>query len=77
MILGRANLMVKPDIVREVYLQWEKHAKPIVCNASGASTAMVDRVVDLLDINLEKVHDIPCCLEIADGEMPEHVPQYK
>ena len=47
--------MIEPEIVRGVYLQWERHAKPIVCNTSGASTAMVDRIVDLPDINLQGV----------------------
>ena len=73
--VGMTGLMMKPELLRDVYRLWERCAKPITCNASGASSTMVDNIVDILNINLV-FNVVPCCMSPDRADEPAHIEEY-
>lgn len=66
----------KPEVLIHVYNQWQKFGEPIKVSAPGASSAQVDVVLERLKVGLEKLKQLPCCIDISQHDLQD-IPEYK
>ena len=68
--------LLKPEFLVAIHDQWEKVVRPIDICASDASSSQVDCILERLKLGLDKMKELPCCIDISQHATEEFIPCY-